>query len=77
MRFILGKQFGGNLFFREFFFVLCVVRAERTNETTKKRNVPRLRSRSESLFLQPDEVLVASSPVCRVVFLEPQLLGLC
>lgn len=57
--------FSGN-----FFFVLCV-RAERTNERTKqqkKRNVPRLRSRSESLFLQPDEVLVASSPVCRVVF---------
>jgi len=56
--------FSGN-----FFCSVCSCRThERTNETTKKRNVPRLRSRSESLFLQPDEVLVASSPVCRVVF---------
>ena len=60
------------------FFLFCVsfVPNARTKQQ-KKRNVPRLRSRSESLFLQPDEVLVASSPVCRVVFLEPQLLGLC
>jgi len=57
--------FSGNFFFCS----VCSCRThERTNETTKKRNVPRLRSRSESLFLQPDEVLVASSPVCRVVF---------